>query len=88
MRKGGCDTVLVGLHEGLRLDGGIETLDGVDKGCCEMVLVGADEGLVVGPLDGNEVGSVGAGVACVAVGGFNGAPVARTSETAKAYTVP
>ena len=53
-----------------------------------MVLVGADEGLVVGLLDGNKVGSVGADVTGVTVGGFNGAPVARISETAKAYTVP
>ena len=47
-----------------------------------MVLVGANEGLVIGSLDGNKVGSVGAGVAGVTEGGFNGAPVARTSETA------
>jgi hypothetical protein len=53
-----------------------------------MVLVGADEGLAVGSLDGNKVGSVGAGVTGVMEGGFNGAPVARTSETAKAYNAP
>ena len=64
-------------------------MDGVDRGCCKMVvLVGANEGLVIGSLDGNKVGSVGAGEAGVTEGGFNGAPVARTSETAKAYTVP
>lgn len=50
------------------------------------MLVGTNEGPGIGANDGNDVGFI--GLLVMAVGSFDGAPVPRTSETAKAYTVP
>ena len=78
--------VVVRLDKRLGFAGGIKTLDGLNKDCwCKVVLfVAVVAGLRIGKLDGIKVGNV------MAVGSsLDGAPVTRTSETAKkAYTVP
>ena len=52
-----------------------------------MVLVGTNDGPVIGALDGSKVGRIEVGVLVMAVDSFDGPPVPRTFETAKAYTV-